>query len=260
MDNNHVIQYLMSDRLEPHPIAQRAFNRQHANNISKNFNINLMQPLTVSYRDGVYYILDGQHRKYAAEKHNGGPVLLECKVYYGLTNKEEVEIFKGLNVGVKIPRIEDVMHVDYRNDESYAIDIANTCKEFGFECSFGEMYRDRNVKYGKRIAASHALKVAYEKLGSVGFRDMIEVIAKAWGCDPDSVRADMLKGFTLFWEKYSDVVDKESLILRLKKESPATIARVSYVGKSANASRAFAILCIYNAGRAASRQILADKL
>lgn len=260
MDIIHGFHYIMSDKLEPHPIAQRAFNKQHANKISKNFDENMMQPITVSYRDGKYYILDGQHRKYAAEKHNNGPVSLECKIYYGLTLDDEVAIFKALNAGVKIPKTEDIMHVDYLNDECYAKDIVGACNEFGYSCSFGDKYRDYDVKSGKTIVASYSLKNAYEKLGHDGFRDMLEIISESWGNSTNGIRAEMIRCLAIFLEKYAKDIDKKRLIRKLSKVSPGSIiGMAAYPGKSANSSRAYAILGIYNKGNSINNQ-LPDRL
>jgi hypothetical protein len=38
----------------------------HVNYLHDNFDINECDPLLVSYRDGKFYIIDGQHRYYAA--------------------------------------------------------------------------------------------------------------------------------------------------------------------------------------------------
>ena len=39
-------------------------NRRLAENIASNFDKNLLQPIVVSYRDGKWYVIDGQHRLY----------------------------------------------------------------------------------------------------------------------------------------------------------------------------------------------------
>lgn len=55
--------------------------------------------LLVSYRDGVFYVLDGQHRKAAAEIK--GISELPCEILTGLTREEEALIFARQNRNVK---------------------------------------------------------------------------------------------------------------------------------------------------------------
>ena len=58
----------------------------------------LLTPLVVSYRDGRYYLVDGQHRVCAMRKKNGGKdVTALCRVYHGLTYEQEAELYYKLD-------------------------------------------------------------------------------------------------------------------------------------------------------------------
>jgi hypothetical protein len=54
---------------------------------------------TLSYRDGVYYICDGQHRiaAYKEWDKDWETQQMQCQVYEGLTRQEEAQIFLRLN-------------------------------------------------------------------------------------------------------------------------------------------------------------------
>ena len=58
--------------------------------------------LIASYRDGRFFIIDGQNRYHAAVL-DGKVKTLNCLVYTGLTAKEEAKIFKDLNTKQKKP-------------------------------------------------------------------------------------------------------------------------------------------------------------
>lgn len=58
--------------------------------------------LIASYRNGRFYIIDGQNRYHAAVL-DGKVKTLNCLVYTGLTAKEEAKIFKDLNTKQKKP-------------------------------------------------------------------------------------------------------------------------------------------------------------
>ena len=58
----------------------------------------LLTPLVVSFRDGHYYLVDGQHRVCAMRKKNGGKdVTALCRVYHGLTYEQEAELYYKLD-------------------------------------------------------------------------------------------------------------------------------------------------------------------
>ena len=83
--------------------------------VHNGFNVHLMgTPEVVRRTDGTYWIVDGQHRKFAYEQHllrrassNGhtnGEVQqaiaateMTCKVHLGLSPQQEAELFDGLN-------------------------------------------------------------------------------------------------------------------------------------------------------------------
>lgn len=58
----------------------------------------LLTPLTVSCRNGHYYLVDGQHRVCAMRKLNGGKdVMAVCQVYRNLTYPQEAELYYKLD-------------------------------------------------------------------------------------------------------------------------------------------------------------------
>ena len=58
----------------------------------------LLTPLVVSYRDGRYNLVDGQHRVCAMRRKNGGKdVTALCRVYHGLTYEQEAELYYKLD-------------------------------------------------------------------------------------------------------------------------------------------------------------------
>ena len=71
----------------------------HVNYLTDNFDINECDPVLVSYRDNKFYIIDGQHRYYAALA-NGIKNLL-CIIRTGLTMEDEARIFVKTNTSRK---------------------------------------------------------------------------------------------------------------------------------------------------------------
>ena len=71
----------------------------HVNYLHDNFDINECDPLLVSYRNGKFYIIDGQHRYYAAL--SKGIEKLLCIIRTGLTMEDEARIFVKTNTSRK---------------------------------------------------------------------------------------------------------------------------------------------------------------
>ena len=80
---------------------QRPVDSVHVNKISKDFNKRYLNCIIVSYRDGYFWILDGQHRYNAAVIK--GITNLTCIILTDLTSQEEAKMFKDLNINHKKP-------------------------------------------------------------------------------------------------------------------------------------------------------------
>ena len=96
--------------------------------------------LDVSYRDGRFYIIDGQHRYYAARA-NGIEKLL-CIVRVGLTVEDEARIFVELNTSRKPPKPFDIYKANIRNGNE----------------EIPEVKVDMGVK---RICEKHEVQISY---------------------------------------------------------------------------------------------------
>ena len=79
-------------------LYQRAVERKRVELISREFNEYIVNEPKISFRNGRYYVTDGQHTIEARILRNGGkdlPIL--CKVYTGLTMQQEALFFAEQN-------------------------------------------------------------------------------------------------------------------------------------------------------------------
>ena len=73
---------------------QRKLNTERVAKIVAGFNERIANEPKVSFRDGHYYVFDGQHTIVARKHMNGNNALpILCKVYYGMTEAEEALLF-----------------------------------------------------------------------------------------------------------------------------------------------------------------------
>lgn len=73
---------------------QRRLNTDRVARIVSRFDERIANEPKVSYRDGRYFVFDGQHTVSARKQMNGNanlPIL--CKVYYGMTEQDEALLF-----------------------------------------------------------------------------------------------------------------------------------------------------------------------
>lgn len=77
---------------------QRPVKERVVDKLVREWDPRLLTPLVVSYRDGRYYLVDGQHRVCGGKKKNSGKdVDMLCQVYYGLTYEQEAELYYKLD-------------------------------------------------------------------------------------------------------------------------------------------------------------------
>ncbi len=80
--------------------AQRALRPARVNKLVAEMDLDEIGLPVLSERDGKFYIIDGQHRIKAVEKWLGDgweSQVLECRVYTGLTEQQEANLFDRLN-------------------------------------------------------------------------------------------------------------------------------------------------------------------
>jgi hypothetical protein len=85
--------------------AQRELRKERVDNLLANFDLDMFGLPVVSWRGGLYYIIDGQHRIEAMKQWLGkGWELqkIECRVYQGLNEQQEAEMFDRLNDALSV--------------------------------------------------------------------------------------------------------------------------------------------------------------
>lgn len=79
------------------PLAQREINRARVDRIAAEFDPEEVGNPTVNYRDGHWYLIDGQHRIEAMRLMGWADQQIQCWTYEGMSEEEEAERFLRLN-------------------------------------------------------------------------------------------------------------------------------------------------------------------
>ena len=215
----------------------------------------LLTPLLVSYRDGRYNLVDGQHRVCAMRKKNGGKdVTALCRVYHGLTYEQEAELYYKLDRAKGHLRLAHATKALVESGaDAEIIEIKRLLEDAGFVWAL-----DKPTGEAFEVEATRAVINAYRLLGGAAFSRMLLLTAKTWRGAPSSVKASFLSGMALFLKTYETELDDEVLIKRLSAVDPEEILRRGKADFSTNkAALRFArvILGKYNSQQRGGRKL-----
>ena len=182
-----------SKLIYPRELYQRGIQRKRVELIARDFNEYTANDPKVSFRNGRYYVTDGQHTIEARILRNGGkdlPIL--CKVYTGLTMQQEALFFAEQN--------------------GHAAPLTAGIK--------------LRAKVVGEDAPSVAFLAATNRVGlDFNYDSLQRLIVAAWEGKPDSFRASVLRGMMHFMELYHGEFSEERLIRALRSVHPMEIYR-----------------------------------
>lgn len=232
--------------LFPHPIAQRDFDQNHGKWLEKNWDWGVYDPIDVSFRDGKYWIIDGQHRVYAIKENAGRDVTILCRVHYGMTLLDEAKFFINQDKGKKRIRTNDTLRVEYKTGDEEVTDAVNCVTIAGWNM-------DKFSKsYARNQLTAHATVMKLHKgLTREQFIDLLTVLHKAFDGEPKGACRQILNGMFRFYKTYWGEFDSGILTRSLSKVTPDYIIRdgnsaVLTVGANTSVPFARAILRQYN--------------
>lgn len=177
--------------------------------MARNFDPDSLGTITLSYRDGSYYILDGYHRSQAAILWIGDgweKQQLKCDVYTGLTERDEAKLFLDLN------RSKTVSAMD-KFRVSLTAGIAEYVEVNGIVSSEGLIVGRR--KSDGCISAVTSLMWVYSKAGPDVLRKSIRIIRDSFG--DTGFDAAVIKGIGLICQRYNGSLPEELAIEKLAK-------------------------------------------
>lgn len=155
--------------------AQREFSEPWAEHILKNFDIDKLQYPTVNQRDGIYYVIDGQHSIHAYKMWltQWEDQTIQCMVHKGLTEAQEAELFLSLN-NKKQVSVFDKFRVGVNAGRPEECDIDRIVRANG-----GVITRNRSLPGA--ISAVAALRTIYRDCGAEILGATVRIIRDAYG-------------------------------------------------------------------------------
>lgn len=215
-------------------------NRAKVNAIKRNFDPEQVSPVIVSFRDGKYYIIDGQHTALAIYERSGndGSTRIYCDVREGLTYEQEALLFYNVNTNKRPVSIADkIWALVVAGDED-----ATTFNGIIERCGY---------VFGRKSATTispigECWKVYNKPNGATRIESILTLIHDTWPDNAAAVSADMVKGLNELFKHHGDSFDRERFVKTFSVIDPkivVTDARSLY--KSMN-DRAYTMpVCTY---------------
>lgn len=241
-------------RVPPALVTQRPFIQAHADELSANLELEKLGYPVINHRDGIYWILDGQHRIHALRENGFGNDHLDCEVYEGLTDAEMADVFLGRDARKAV--------------NPYAkFHIACTA-EHELETSVRRVVEANHLKISQakengNVGCVSTLVSIHKRSGSTVLGQSIRTIRDAFAGDATAFDGQLLKGISMVFNRYNGKTNEKHMVEQL--------ARVQYgargVLRRAEAQRertgnqkaqciAATIVDIYNKGTRAHSQKL----
>src|ERR1039458_10327420 len=169
------------------PKAQASFSKPRAEKIAANFDLEALGFLVLSYRDGRYFIIDGQHRAAALKIMDWGDQQVQCEVYEGMTEEEEAELFLLRNEK-RNPTAFDKFSVALTAGRPTETEIDRVVRNAGLRIARG--------KTENTVSAVGALGTVYGRGGSDVLDRTVRIASASWGGDRAAVRSEARRGGT----------------------------------------------------------------
>lgn len=174
--------------------------------IAQNFDADKFGVLVVNERNGVYWVVDGGHRRTALQKMGYDDQQVQCWVYHGLSEEEEADLFLDLN---------NVRPVSAMDKFKVAV-VAGREVETIIE----KIARNVNMSVGSgrvgSIRCVAALIKVYERGGAEVLERTLRIIRDAYG-DP-GFSARVTEGIGLFVANYEHAFNETRLVSKLSRK------------------------------------------
>ena len=242
--NYRAIAIPASQLIIPRETYQRDLFSPRAKEIASKFDERIANEPKVSYRDGKYFVFDGQHTIGARVIVSGDKnIPIMCKVYYGMNEAEEALLFAQQN-GVSAPLSAGARmraQIFGKDSEATAFYMANL--SVGLVLDF-----DHNRGLD-RIGCIKTAFNAYKRIGEERYMEAMKILKTAWDGSPDSFRTENIIAITYFIDRYHDQYCPHRLVTRLRSTDPLRIyrdGRAVGVNLTGYKKYLFPLFCIYN--------------
>lgn len=211
-----------SSQLKSKQDYQRKINMEYVKEKIAEFDPNKVEPVHVSYRDGKYYVMDGQHTILILEGVNGNkPVDINCIVHKGMTYTDESD-WTDDQYEKKHPHTYNERAVArFEAGRKLPCELALKVKNVG-----GRLPYDKTAKTGIKIGAVKKVTTLYQKDSDHTIL-AIKCLVDAYKGRESSIPAEIIAGTMEFLRLYDNQVLTSRLVEALSKYTPQLLTNTA---------------------------------
>lgn len=169
--------------------AQREFNERHSKKIADSFDPDLFDDLVVTLPngDGIYHVVDGQHRMAAVRSLWGEDEQVPCRIVDAKDPARAAAIFDKINTGRRMPSGIEKFRVRVTAGSETETAINKIVTNLGCRIEAGS---DPNV-----IRAVSALLNVHNSFGLEVLKETLVSIRTTWRDDKGALEGPIIEGF-----------------------------------------------------------------
>lgn len=218
---------------------QRGLSPSQVDNAAANFDLHQINPVKVSRRDGVNYVVNGQHTiEIVAQVSGSRECPVWCMIYDDLSYQHEADVFANQMKFVRPLRPYEIFmaNIEAGNEkqllirdlvESYSLSIGTT-RSYGV------------------IAAVSSVESIYDKFGYHVLDRTLRLCVGTWEGDMDSLSANVLNGIARLVYTYGEQLRDDSFKERVGAVSIKQLSRTAKERRPGSLGYAEAMLVVYN--------------
>ena len=255
MEHSYEYVMLYPEQIKKDPKYQREIDVARIKKITKNWDDDLVNAPKVSLREnGNYYVFNGQHTL-AAWKKRYGNKMIQCKVYRGLTETEEKDLFVKQEGFSKAVGLVDKLRAEYNSGNDEVMDMVRCVALAGCTMDFD----NRTSQSQNRINAVTTAYNVYKEVGHDNFINILDILRRSFYGDYKGFQDGFLKGMKFIFKHYGDKITIRQMVTALQKQ-PADyyVQKANKFEGSAAVRYAKAFVEQYNKGKRSNRIDLAE--
>lgn len=198
--------------------CQRRLDKDWVDEIADEYDDNLVGIITVSLRDGKYYVIDGQHRVSAIKRKFGANASVMCRVITGLTIKDEAWYFNKINKKRKRMNLNDDFNSDFYAEDPTVLGVINIGSKYGISFGNKNLTGMKNVKF--RVKALDTSKHIYSKYGEEIFDRVCSILSQSFPEEQSAFNASLMDATAYITDTYGNACSDNMLIKRLRARNP----------------------------------------
>ena len=229
------------------PIKNLVSNQEYQRNLSQahiaravaNFDPYQINPVKVSRRDGINYVINGQHTiEIIAAASGSRDTPAWCMIYDDLSYEHEADIFANQQTYVKrlLPYEVFMANLEAGNDDQLI--IRDLVESFGLTIG---------ITMGPGvICAVSTLEQIFKRLRFHGLKRVLRLIIGAWEGDMNSFSANMLNAVAKLVDVFGDTLDDDIFKEKLGQVSLKQLVRTAKDRRAGSMGIAEAMIIEYN--------------